>query len=87
MNTQPKDIIKNFTDKNAKLVNERPDIAQSQAGTENESSKDYTGRVVFEFFQNAIDKAESNIWLELTENEFIVSNDGEAFSIILFQIL
>ena len=81
MDIQPKDIIKNFTNKNAKLVNERPDIAQSQAGTENESSKDYTGRVVFEFFQNAIDKAESNIWLELTENEFIISNDGEAFSI------
>jgi len=81
MSIQPKDIIEVFTKKNAKLVNERPDIAQSQAGTENESCKDYTGRVVFEFFQNAIDRAESNIWLELTENKFIISNDGEAFSI------
>lgn len=81
MDKSPKDIIENFIDRNARLVTERPDIAQSQAGTESESSKDYTGRVVFEFFQNAIDRAESNVWLELTENAFIISNDGEPFSI------
>ena len=53
----------------------------SQAGTEAESSKDYVGRVVFEFFQNAVDRANKNIWMELTENEFIISNDGDDFSI------
>lgn len=77
----PKEIIENFVQMNTRLVLERPDIAQSQAGTESESSKDYTGRVVFEFFQNAIDKADANVWLELTENEFIISNDGDPFSI------
>lgn len=81
MGKTPKEIIEDFITKNAKLVTERLDIAQSQAGTESESSKDYTGRVVFEFFQNAIDKAESSAWLELTDNAFIISNDGEPFSI------
>lgn len=78
---KPKEIIDEFIEKNLKLVRERPDIAESQSGTESESSKDYTGRVVFEFFQNAIDRAESNVWLELFEDRFIISNDGKAFSI------
>jgi hypothetical protein len=77
----PKEIIEKFINDNIKLVTDRPDIAQSQAGTESESSKDYTGRVIFEFFQNAIDKAESNIWLEVKNDKFIISNDGIAFSI------
>jgi len=56
-------------------------ITQSQSGTESESSKDYVGRVAFEFFQNAVDRANLNIWMELQENEFIIANDGMPFSI------
>jgi len=82
---EPKDIVKKFQEYSIKLINESidqgRDVGQSQAGTENESSKDYIGRVVFEFFQNAVDRANENIWLVLNENEFIISNDGKAFSI------
>lgn len=62
------------------------DTGTSQAGTEAESSKDYVGRVVFEFFQNAVDRADSNIWMELIKDEFIISNDGEPFSIYIDKV-
>jgi len=78
-------IISNFQQYSIKLINESIDngrnIAQSQAGTEAESSKDYNGRIVFEFFQNAVDRAEENIWMELTKDSFTISNDGQPFSI------
>jgi len=82
----PEELIKKFQESRVKLVNEYKDIANSQAGTEAESSKDYVGRVVFEFFQNAVDRAEKNIWMELTKEEFIVSNDGKEFSIYTGEI-
>ena len=56
-------------------------VTNSQAGTESESTKDYVGREAFEFFQNAVDRADENIWLELTKEKFIISNDGQPFSI------
>jgi len=76
-----KNIIEQFQNRMIRLIEHNPDTAISQANTEAESSKDYTGRVVYEFFQNAVDRADKNIWMELTENTFIISNDGKEFSI------
>ncbi len=80
-----RNIISNFQKYSIKLITESIEegrnIAQSQAGTEAESSKDYSGRVVFEFFQNAVDRANEKIWMELTKESFIISNDGQEFSI------
>jgi len=76
-----KDIVEQFQNRMIRLIEHNPDTAISQANTEAESSKDYTGRVVYEFFQNAVDRADKNIWMELTENTFIISNDGKEFSI------
>ncbi|EWH10115.1 hypothetical protein DS2_09222 [Catenovulum agarivorans DS-2] len=46
-------------------------------------TNDYRGRAIFEFFQNAIDRAESNIWIVLDENKrsLMIANDGQGFSI------
>ncbi len=81
----PKEIIENFQRSSIEQIeldkkNGRS-LTQSQSGAESESSKDYIGRVVFEFFQNAVDRANLNIWMELSKNKFIISNDGKPFSI------
>lgn len=87
---QPIDIIKDFQKSSIDQINlDRKNcrsVTHSQSGTEAESSKDYTGRVVFEFFQNAVDRADSNIWMELIKDEFIISNDGEPFSIYIDKV-
>jgi hypothetical protein len=81
----PQEIIKYFQESSIEQieldVKNGRSITQSQSGTESESSKDYVGRVAFEFFQNAVDRADSNIWMELRENEFIIANDGIPFSV------
>ena len=80
-----KDIVEQFQKGSIEQINldqrNGRTITQSQAGTESESSKDYVGRVAYEFFQNAVDRANSQIWMELTKEAFIISNDGEPFSI------
>ena len=44
---------------------------------------DYRGRLLYELLQNAIDRAEKEIWIDFDENEkrLIVANDGEPFSV------
>jgi len=80
-----KDIVEQFQKGSIEQINldqrNGRTITQSQAGTEAESSKDYVGRVAYEFFQNAVDRANSQIWMELTKESFVISNDGEPFSI------
>jgi len=81
----PKKIIEEFQLSSIEQINldkkNGRTTTQSQAGTEAESSKDYVGRVVYEFFQNAVDRADNQIWMELTKETFIISNDGQPFSI------
>lgn len=81
MSKTPREIVENFVQENIKLVSERPDIAESQFGTESESAKDYSGRVVYEFFQNAVDRSEKCVWIDLTEDALVIANDGRPFSI------
>ncbi|MGM0520356.1 MAG: hypothetical protein ACQERD_12025 [Campylobacterota bacterium] len=89
MDSNPIKIIEDFQESSIEQINldvkNGRSITQSQSGTESESSKDYVGRVAFEFFQNAVDRADSNIWMELVEDknnyEFVISNDGVPFSI------
>jgi len=44
---------------------------------------DYRGRAIYEFFQNAIDRAESKIWIHLDKSKktLTIANDGKSFSI------
>ncbi|MFQ5356431.1 MAG: sacsin N-terminal ATP-binding-like domain-containing protein, partial [Mariprofundaceae bacterium] len=50
---------------------------------ENNVANDYRGRVLYEFFQNAVDRAESNIWvyMDLAARTLSIANDGKPFSI------
>ena len=46
-------------------------------------SNDYRGRAIFEFFQNAIDRADKKIWIHLDKEArtLTIANDGSPFSI------
>lgn len=59
------------------------DVVSRDRGSEQELSKDYAGRVIFELFQNAVDRAEHEIWIEVEPVDgghiLRVANDGRPF--------
>ena len=63
------------------------DLLESLRGTEVAARNDYAGRVVFEYFQNAIDRAEKQIDIVLDINQsgesakLIFANDGKPVTI------
>lgn len=77
----PVEIIEAFQRDKLRLCLSDPGIVQSQYGTERESSKDYQGRVIFEFFQNAIDRAGQVVVICLRGNELTIANDGAPLTI------
>jgi hypothetical protein len=77
----PASIIQNFQLGKLRLLRNDPDVVASQFGTEQESTKDYEGRVIFELFQNAVDRANQVVAVQLTPLTLTVSNDGQPFSI------
>jgi len=50
---------------------------------ENNITNDYRGRVLYEFFQNAVDRAESDIWIVMDSKKrtLTFANDGAPFAI------
>lgn len=73
----------------ASRINVPPDLIQSLRGTETHTRNDYLGRVVFEFFQNAVDRAESRIDIALIaavsgdgSHTLMIANDGKPVSIV-----
>lgn len=83
-----KDEVRNII---IKLWRERTstpmDLLESLRGTEVAARNDYAGRVIFEFFQNAIDRAEKQIDIVLDIDSsgesarLIFANDGEPVTI------
>lgn len=53
---------------------------KQQAGQLQQVGSDYQGRVIYELLQNAFDKAESKILVQIQNNKLIVANDGIKFS-------
>jgi hypothetical protein len=53
---------------------------KQQAGQVEQVSKDYEGRVIFELLQNAFDKAEKNILVEVRGESLYIANDGAKFT-------
>lgn len=53
---------------------------KQQAGEAEQVSKDYEGRVIFELLQNAFDKAERNIKVEVQGDCLYIANDGKKFT-------
>ena len=76
----PKEIILELHKRN---LENNPQTAFSQAKTEDAMKMDYRGRFVFEFFQNAADRAEKSIWIRYDQNAktVVFANDGKEFSI------
>jgi len=73
----------------ASRINVPPDLIQSLRGTETHTRNDYLGRVVFEFFQNAVDRAENRIDVALNtavsgdgSHTLMIANDGKPVSIV-----
>ena len=63
------------------------DLIQSLRGTETHTRNDYLGRVIFELFQNAVDRADRRIDIALEgvpgadDYRLVVANDGKPVSI------
>lgn len=79
--TGAESVISNFQLHKLSLLEHNSDIIKSQYGTERESTKDYEGRIIFEFFQNAADRADGTVVIELKEDRLVISNDGIPFTI------
>ncbi|MFA6011341.1 MAG: hypothetical protein WC799_15250 [Desulfobacteraceae bacterium] len=77
---EPKEIILALHERNRTI---NPQTALSQAKTEEAMKMDYSGRFVFEFFQNAVDRAKEHIWITYDdkENTVVFANDGKEFTI------
>lgn len=55
---------------------------KQQSGQVEQVSSDYQGRVIYELLQNAFDKAEQNILVQVIGNSLYVANDGIKFNYI-----
>jgi len=55
---------------------------KQQAGQVEQVSSDYQGRVIYELLQNAFDKADKNICVQVKGNSLYVANDGEKFTYV-----
>jgi hypothetical protein len=53
---------------------------KQQAGQLQQVSSDYQGRVIYELLQNAFDKAEERILVQVKDNSLYVANDGIKFT-------
>jgi len=53
---------------------------KQQAGQVEQVSSDYQGRVIYELLQNAFDKADQNILVEVKGNCLYIANDGTRFT-------
>ena len=53
---------------------------KQQAGQVEQVSSDYQGRVIFELLQNAFDRADKNILVEVKGQSLYIANDGKKFT-------
>jgi|GEM_PF-1418710 len=76
----PQEIVSELIKRN---INIDYQIAEGHINNEQSVTNDYRGRAIYEFFQNAIDRAERKIWIKLDKDAktLIIANDGHAFSI------
>lgn len=65
-----------------RLYVDHPDTVAGHITQERALTNDYRGRVLYELLQNAVDRAESRIWVSLDRatRTLTVANDGRSFS-------
>ncbi len=86
--TQPNEIQQVFTNHYDYFRSKDGEIAHQQRTGESQIRREYSGRVVFELLQNAIDRAESTVKVQLVESDhahheyvLIVANDGDGIRV------
>ena len=55
---------------------------KQQSGQVEQVSSDYQGRVIYELLQNAFDKAEEKILVEINDGILYIANDGQKFTYV-----
>lgn len=85
---EPPDVADVFRRHHTHFSNLSGEEVLQQMGGEKGIAKEYSGRILFELLQNALDRAKSEIHVKLVEtpssehdHAFIVSNDGTGFRV------
>lgn len=89
MNTQegiitPYSVIREHIASKCELLKGHPDTVDGHLNHEQAVTNDYLGRVLYELLQNAVDRAEKHIWINVdrSKKSLIVANDGESFGYV-----
>ncbi len=78
----PLSAIYRHIDSSCDLLMKHPDTVVGHLNHERSVTNDYRGRVLFELLQNAVDRAQKNIWIDFDREKrtLIVANDGQPFA-------
>jgi len=77
-------LVREHISRKCKLYFDDPDTVSGHIENERAVTNDYRGRVLYELLQNAVDRADSHIWITVDKEKrsLIVANDGKPFSAI-----
>ncbi|WP_413698835.1 hypothetical protein ACLKMH_14720 [Psychromonas sp. KJ10-10] len=67
--TNPQEIIAEHIVRKIKVIKTDTEVFESFVNGERSVRNDYRGRAIFELFQNAVDKAKSNVWITLDKTK------------------
>tara|TARA_B100000446_G_scaffold188233_1_gene221584 strand:+ start:25460 stop:29788 length:4329 start_codon:yes stop_codon:yes gene_type:complete len=79
--------VREHIKRKCKLYFDDPDTVSGHIENERAVTNDYRGRVLYELLQNAVDRAETHIWITLDKEKrsLVVANDGKPFSAVARQ--
>jgi len=79
--------VREHIKRKCKLYFDDPDTVSGHIENERAVTNDYRGRVLYELIQNAVDRAETHIWITLDKEKrsLVVANDGKPFSAVVRQ--
>ena len=79
----PKQVVSAHIDKQCLLLRDHPTVVVGHINHERAVTNDYMGRVLYELLQNAVDRAETTIWISLCKEarSLTVANDGKPFHV------
>jgi hypothetical protein len=80
----PYSVIREHIASKCELLKGHPDTVDGHLNHEQAVTNDYLGRVLYELLQNAVDRAEKHIWINVdrSRKSLIVANDGESFGYV-----
>jgi len=80
----PQEVILNHITEKCDLLENHSTTVDGHINNEQSITNDYMGRALYELLQNAVDRADKSIWIEVDKNShsLTVSNDGSPFSFV-----